>query len=151
MHIKKDGSALISSMIVLSLMSLLGCMYYKMTNYNIQLEALSYIHSDRYNMDREEETIIYKFMRQINKEINEKHTDLEAGITEEILSSIELPSINKNIMNYNVETHRFILKYCAEDKSERYRDIDYKIEGNKIILIPGYIFEEKNVNYDEQC
>ena len=58
MYIKKNGSALISSVIILSLISLLGCMYYKMTNYSIQLEALNYIHSDRYNISRREEAVI---------------------------------------------------------------------------------------------
>ncbi|HCW53845.1 MAG TPA: hypothetical protein DG753_08935 [Clostridium sp.] len=148
MYIKKEGSALISSVMVLSLISLLGCMYYKMTNYSIQLEALNYIHSDRYNIDREEEAVIYKFMKLINKKIQESQVDEEDFDIKEVLRTIKLPSVNKSIINYNIETQRFILKYCAENKSERYRDIDYEIKDNKVILIPGYIFEEKNVRYD---
>ena len=149
MCIRKEGSALISSIIVLSLMSLLGCMYYKMTKYNIQLEALNYNHSDRYNMSKDENEVIYKFMKEINKKIKENQLDEEEYVTEETLNNIDLPSVNGNIMKYNIETHRFILKYHEKDNSEKYRDIDYKLNGNKIILMPAYIFEEKNIKYDD--
>ena len=149
MCIRKEGSALISSIIVLSLMSLLGCMYYKMTKYNIQLEALNYNHSDRYNMSKDENEVIYKFMKEINKKIKENQLDEEEYVTEETLNNIDLPSVNGNIMKYNIETHRFILKYHEKDNSEKYRDIDYKLNGNKVILKPAYIFEEKNIKYDE--
>ena len=149
MCIRKEGSALISSIIVLSLMSLLGCMYYKMTKYNIQLEALNYNHSDRYNMSKDENEVIYKFMKEINKKIKENQPGEEEYVTEETLNNIDLPSVNGNIMKYNIETHRFILKYHEKDNSEKYRDIDYKLNGNKIILMPAYIFEEKNIKYDE--
>lgn len=148
MCIRKEGSALISSIIVLSLMSLLGCMYYKMTKYNIQLEALNYNHSDRYNMSKEENEIIYKFMKEINKKIKENQPGEEEYVTEETLNNIDLPSVNGNIMKYNIETHRFILKYHEKDNSEKYRDIDYKLNGNKVILMPAYIFEEKNIKYN---
>lgn len=149
MCIRKEGSALISSIIVLSLMSLLGCMYYKMTKYNIQLEALNYNHSDRYNMSKDENEVIYKFMKEINKKIKENQLDEEEYVTEETLNNIDLPSVNGNIMKYNIETHRFILKYHEKDNSEKYRDIDYKLNGNKVILMPAYIFEEKNIKYNE--
>ena len=149
MCIRKEGSALISSIIVLSLMSLLGCMYYKMTKYNIQLEALNYNHNDRYNMSKEENEVIYKFMEEINKKIKENQPGEEEYVTEETLNNIDLPSVNGNIMKYNIETHRFILKYYEKDNSEKYRDIDYKLNGNKVILKPAYIFEEKNIKYDE--
>lgn len=148
MCIRKEGSALISSIIVLSLMSLLGCMYYKMIKYNIQLEALNYNHSDRYNMSKEENEIIYKFMKEINKKIKENQPGEEEYVTEETLNNIDLPSVNGNIMKYNIETHRFILKYHEKDNSEKYRDIDYKLNGNKVILMPAYIFEEKNIKYN---
>ena len=149
MCIRKEGSAIISAIIVLSLMSLLGCMYYKMIKYNIQLEALNYNHSDRYNMSKEENEIIYKFMKEINKKIKENQPGEEEYVTEEILNNIDLSSVNGNIMKYNIETHRFILKYYEKDNSEKYRDIDYKLNGNKVILKPAYIFEEKNIKYDE--
>lgn len=149
MRIRKEGSALISSIIVLSLMSLIGCMYYKMTKYNIQLEALNYNHSDRYNMSKEENEVIYKFMKEINKKIKENQPGEEEYVTEETLNNIDLPSVNRNIMKYNIETHRFILKYHEKDNSEKYRDIDYKLNGNKVILMPAYIFEEKNIKYNE--
>ena len=149
MCIRKEGSALISSIIVLSLMSLLGCMYYKMTKYNIQLEALNYNHSDRYNMSKDENEVIYKFMKEINKKIKENQPGEEEYVTEETLNNIDLPSVNGNIMKYNIETHRFILKYHEKDNSEKYRDIDYKLNGNKVILMPAYIFEEKNIKYNE--
>lgn len=148
MYIKKDGSALISSMIVLSLMSLIGCMYYKMSNYNIQLEALNYNHGDIYNMSSDEEKIIYNYMKEINTSICRNQTDGECDITEETLSNIELPTVSKSIMSYNNETHRFILKYNDKNRAERCRDIDYKINENKVILIPLYIFEEKDFQFD---
>ena len=149
MCIRKEGSAIISAIIVLSLMSLLGCMYYKMIKYNIQLEALNYNHSDRYNMSKDENEVIYKFMKEINKKIKENQLDEEEYVTEETLNNIDLPSVNGNIMKYNIETHRFILKYYEKDNSEKYRDIDYKLNGNKVILMPAYIFEEKNIKYNE--
>lgn len=149
MYIKKEGSALISSIIVLSLMSLFGCMYYKMTQYNIQLEALNYNHTDRYNISKEENDVIYKFMKEINKKIQENKNSEEDYVTEEILNNIDLSSIHGNIMKYNLETHRFILKYHEKDNSEKYRDIDYKLNGNKVTLMPLYIFEETKVKYDE--
>ena len=130
-------------------MSLFGCMYYKMTQYNIQLEALNYNHTDRYNISKEENDVIYKFMKEINKKIQENKNSEEDYVTEEILNNIDLSSIHGNIMKYNLETHRFILKYHEKDNSEKYRDIDYKLNGNKVTLMPLYIFEETKVKYDE--
>ncbi|MDO5516897.1 MAG: hypothetical protein Q4F66_05035 [Clostridium sp.] len=142
MRIRRKGSALISSVIVLSMMSLVGAMYYRMSRYNIQLESLNYNHGDRYNLSGEENDIIYEFMNRINAKIKEH----EEGITIDALRSIVLEPIGKNRMMYNSDKDNFILKYCGKDNSEKYRDIDYKINNNKIILVPLYIFKEKDIS-----
>jgi len=147
--IKKEGSAIISSIIVLFLMSLLGFIYYRMSVYNIELEALNYNHSDRYKMSTEENETIYKFMEEINKNVGGKLSDEEEFNVEELIVKTDLHDDKNNILKYNVSTHRFILKYREKNNSEKYRDIDYKIDNKKIILIPLYIFEEKDVKFDK--
>lgn len=136
---KKDGSAIISSIILLFLISLIGCMYYKMASYNIKIEALNYIHSDKYDISKEEEEVIYKFMKSINKMICDELNNEVESVTEEMLCNIELPSIDRCLMNYDAEKHKFNFIYHAKDGSEKYREINYKVDGNKIILIPLYI------------
>lgn len=144
MSIKRSGSALISAVIILSLMSLLGAMYYKMTKYNIQLEALNYNHDDRYNLSKEENDVIYEFM----KKINTRFKNSEEEITTDLLCNMILESTDGDVMKYNSERNRFILKFVRKDGSEKYRDIDYRIDNKKIILIPSSVFEEKNVQFD---
>lgn len=136
MRIRKNGSALISSIIVLSVISLLASMYYKMTIYNIQLGNLNYNHNDRYNLSKEENDIIYEYMKKINLKDNEE------GISMEKLK--EKSFVGKNSIWYDSNIDKFIFAYYRDNYSKNCTEINYKIDNNKIILIPSHVVSKEN-------
>lgn len=146
MRIRKKGSALISTVIVLSVMSLIGSMYYKMTEYNIKLQALAYNHNDRYDLSREENDAVYEFMNEINNQMKDSGEEISA----EVLKSRNWDlSIGINGMRYNPETDKFILRYYEKDNTKKHKELKYKIDNNKIILVPSHVIVRGDINFIE--
>lgn len=143
MHIKKKGSALLSSMIILSAMSLLAVMYYKMNRYNVLLSSLNYVHNDRYDFSDEESHTIYEFSRVINLYLKDNEDDL----TEEVFNSVSLNEISGYKLLYNNDNDDFILEHAQSEETKIYKSVDYKITNNKVTLIPKYVLEEDDIKF----
>ncbi len=76
MYLKKTGTALISTMIILSLMSILGSFMFSMMKNNLEIGSLYNFNKDRYDLDKSEEEILSKFMIEINKSIKEANKEI---------------------------------------------------------------------------
>ena len=67
MYLKKKATVLISTVIILSLMSMLGCFMFKMMKNNNEIGNLYKFDKDIYDLDKDEEEILNKFMEDLNK------------------------------------------------------------------------------------
>jgi len=138
-HLKKRGTVLISTMIVLSLMSILGCFIFKMTKNNNDLSCLYNFDKDRYDLSSSEEQVLNKFMIEMNKErLNDEEWK------EDIFSESFNKKIDDNIIEYNKDNNKMLLTTYKEDDVIRKRSIIYSFKGEKIILIPTYNFDDYN-------
>ena len=75
MYLKKKATVLISTVIILSLMSMLGCFMFKMMKNNNELGNLYNFDKDIYDLDKDEEEILNKFMEELNKNRRDKLND----------------------------------------------------------------------------
>ncbi|WP_051560307.1 hypothetical protein [Clostridium beijerinckii] len=126
-------------MIVLSLMSILGCFIFKMTKNNNDLGCLYNFDKDRYDLSSSEEQVLNKFMIEMNKErLNDEEWK------EDIFSESFNKKIDDNIIEYNKDNNKMLLTTYKEDDVIRKRSIIYSFKGGKIILIPTYNFDDYN-------
>lgn len=142
MHLKRRGTVLISTMIILSLMSVLGCFMFKMMMNNLQIGSLYNFDKDRYDLDQKEEDILGKFMAEINLNIpvgEDGNVDTSSIFLEDFKKNID-----GNILEYYRDGNRLFLKTHNEDETIRKREIYYITKKNKLILVPTYKFENKN-------
>ncbi|MBA8983033.1 hypothetical protein DFR98_002824 [Clostridium saccharobutylicum] len=70
MYLKKKGNILISTMIILSLMLMIGNFLFHMMKNNRELEVLYKLDSDIYDMNSNEENILSEFMKRLNENID---------------------------------------------------------------------------------
>lgn len=79
MYINKKGTVLISTVIILSLMSFLGCFIFKMMKNNNEIGSLYTFNKDIYDLDKKEEEILNEFMKELNKiradKLNDQHKE----------------------------------------------------------------------------
>lgn len=142
MYLKRRGTVLISTMIILSLMSVLGCFMFKMMSNNLQIGSLYNFDKDRYDLDQKEEDILGKFMAEINLNIpvgEDGNIDTSNIFLEDFKKNID-----GNILEYYKDDNRLFLKTHNEDETIRKREIYYITKKNKLILVPTYKFENKN-------
>lgn len=142
MYLKRRGTVLISTMIILSLMSVLGCFMFKMMMNNIQIGSLYNFDKDRYDLDQKEEDILGKFMAEINLNIpvgEDGNIDISNIFLEDFKKNID-----GNILEYYRDDNRLFLKTNKEDEVIRKREIYYITKKDKLILVPTYKFENKN-------
>jgi hypothetical protein len=142
MHLKRRGTVLISTMIILSLMSVLGCFMFKMMRNNLQIGSLYNFDKDRYDLDQKEEDILGKLMAEINLNIpvgEDGNIDTSNIFLEDFKKNID-----GNILEYYKDDNRLFLKTHNEDETIRKREIYYITKKNKLILVPTYKFENKN-------
>lgn len=142
MYLKRRGTVLISTMIILSLMSVLGCFMFKMMRNNLQIGSLYNFDKDRYDLDKKEEDILGKFMAEINLNIpvgEDGNIDISNIFLEDFKKNID-----GNILEYYRDDNRLFLKTHKEDETIRKREIYYITKKDKLILVPTYKFENKN-------
>lgn len=142
MYLKRRGTVLISTMIILSLMSVLGCFMFKMMRNNLQIGSLYNFDKDRYDLDQKEEDILGKFMAEINLNIpvgEDGNIDINNIFLEDFKKNID-----GNILEYYRDDNRLFLKTHNEDETIRKREIYYITKKDKLILVPTYKFENKN-------
>lgn len=138
MHLKKKGTILISSVIILSLISILGSLMFKMMRYDNELSSLYNSSMDIYDFDDNEEKNLYEFMIKINNKIKENPDD--ANI---FLEDFEMKN-NDSIIKYSSKNNELILTTNRPNNLTRERQIMYLYKEEKIILVPTYKFIDKN-------
>lgn len=141
MYLKRKGTVLISSMIILALMSILGCFIFNMMRNNIEISSLYNFDKDKYDLDKNEEKILNKFMIQINRDINVNNIDntIEKNIfTEDFKKDIE-----DSTLEYHKENNKLILITHKDNETIRKREIHYFKQKGKLLLIPTYNFEDE--------
>lgn len=136
MHLKKKGTILISSVIVLSLISILGSLMFKMMRYNMELSFLYNSSMDIYDFNDNEEKNLYEFMIKINKKISESNS---ANI---FLEDFEIRN-EDNILKYFGTNNELLLTTDRPNNLIRQRKIIYSYKNEKIILVPTYEFQDK--------
>lgn len=137
MYLKKKGNILISTMIILSLMLMIGNFLFHMMKNNRELEVLYKLDSDIYDMNSNEENILSEFMKRLNENIDSVDNEKKEYFDEDFIENI-----NENILEYEKEDEKLYLVTTKGDNASRKREIKYKIKNGKIILIPTYKFEE---------
>lgn len=136
MHLKKNGTVLISSVIILSLISIIGSLMFKMMRNNNDLGSLYNSNLDIYDLDSNEEKNLYEFMIIINKNIQENSDD-----TNVFLNDFEM-KYDSSILKYSSKNNELSLITRRSNDVNRERQIMYSYKKEKIILIPTYKFED---------
>lgn len=154
---KKKATVLISTVIILSLMSILGLAMFKMMKNNNEMANLYKFDKDIYDFDKDEEEILNEFMRELNKNIGDKlsnqnsennnqEQENEKSINEElILNKEELE--NKIIKDKNDKENIF-----SEDFERKIEDgiLEYHKNKDKVFLITNKnnkIIRKREITY----
>jgi len=123
MYLKKKATVLISTVIILSLMSVLGSLMYKMMKNNNELGTLYNFDKDIYDLDKDEEEILKKFMKEIdknrNREVEENNDD------KDIFSNGGGITIEDSTINYSKTTGKLFLATNRDKEKNRKREIKY--------------------------
>lgn len=140
MYLKKRGTALISTMVILALMSTLGCFMFKMMENNNELSSVYELEQDKYDLDKNEEKILYEFMKKLNEGYKTNTLNEENNSKDSIFSNDFEMKIEDSTLDYNKNNDKLFLITKKYDDKIRKREIEYSIKNNKIILIPTYKF-----------
>lgn len=134
MPIKRDGTVIISTVIILSLMSFLGMILFKMNKNNNELSYLYNFQGDIYDFDEMEENELEKFMQELNNIDNE-----EKGVFEEDFNK----KFDKSSLKYEKDKDKLILETKKNNNKSRQREIKYILKNEKIVLVPTYKFNDE--------
>jgi len=145
MYLKKKATVLISTVMILSLMSTLGCFMFKMMRNNNELGNLYKFDKDKYDLDKAEEEILNKFMKDLNTNRINKLNDVdeENSNDKDIFSQDFENKIQDSSLEYNKNDDKMFLKTNKNNEIDRKREITYILRDEKIILIPTCKFEDK--------
>ena len=145
MYLKKKATVLISTVMILSLMSTLGCFMFKMMRNNNELGNLYKFDKDKYDLDKAEEEILNKFMKDLNTNRINKLNDVdeENSNDKDIFSQDFENKIQDSSLEYNKNNDKMFLKTNKNNEINRKREITYIFRAEKIILIPTCKFEDK--------
>lgn len=132
MHIgKREGSILISVVLIMFLMSSLGLFCFKLILYNIQIENLCIFNNDKYNIEKNEEDVLYKFMSDLND-------DLKKTSENDSISTTPASVIVNDKTNMDEE------KIGINKKEEHEEIIDFDINSTTQANVK--VKEEKSLN-----
>jgi len=145
MYLKKKATVLISTVIILSLMSILGCFIFKMMKNNSEMGNLCKFDKDIYDLDENEEKNLNKFMEDLNKTRRDKLNGLDQeNNSEDIFSQDFVKKIEDSSLEYNKNNNKIFLITNRDNEISRKREIIYILRDEKIILIPTYKFENNS-------
>jgi DNA-dependent RNA polymerase auxiliary subunit epsilon len=145
-YLRKEATVLISTVIILSLMSILGCFMYKMMKNNNELGTLYKFDKDIYDLDKDEEEILKKFMEDLNKSKRDKLNSLDQeNNSEDIFSQDFVEKIEDSSLEYHKNNNKVFLITNRDNEISRKREIIYILRDEKIILVPTYKFENNSV------
>lgn len=134
MPIKREGTVIISTVIILSIMSFLGMILFKMNKNNNELSYLYNFQGDIYDFDEMEENELEKFMEELNNIDNE-----EKGVFEEDFNK----KFDNSILKYEKDKDKLILETKKNNNKSREREIKYILKNEKIVLVPTYKFNDE--------
>lgn len=137
MYLKKRGTILISSVVILSLITIIGSFMFKMMRDNNKLSSLYNCNKDIYDLNEDEEKILYEFMVNINKKISEKPDDPDI-----FLEDFQMEN-EKSKLKYFSGNNKLLLITNKPNDLIREREIVYFYKEEKVILIPTYKFQDK--------
>ena len=138
MYLKKKATVLISTVIILSLMSTLGCIMFKMMKNNNELGNLYNFDTDIYDLDKGEEEILNEFMKELNKNTNK--VDKESNSEEDTIPEGLVEKIGDSTLYYEESKEKLFLRTHKDIEIIREREIRYFFRDGKIILVPTYKF-----------
>lgn len=141
MHLKRKATVLISTVIILSLMSILGCFLFKMMKNNNELSNLYNFDKDIYDLDENEEEILNKFMKELNKDRKEKLKNIDEEDYDVFSEDFE-KEIKDDTLKYHKDNNKLFLTTNNGNHVSRKREILHDFRDERIILIPTYKFEE---------
>ena len=143
MYLKKKATVLISTVIILSLMSILGCSMYKMMQNNSEMGNLYKFDKDIYDFNEDEEKILNKFMEELNKSRREQLNGLnQENNGEDIFSQDFVKNLENSSLEYHKDDNKIFL--ITNNNNIRKREITYIFRKEKIILVPTYKFENNS-------
>lgn len=161
--LKKKGYALINTIIITSLIVTLSCFMFKLIQNNIEQSSMCYIDDDIFSVETHEEDALCSFMKILNKKFKNipKNTDLyDIEDTDDINEEKDPASLfeesfeeksHNNILMYNKERDKLILKVTGSADAVRVRELKYIIKNNKIVLIPtAYFYDTNSKNGDSE-
>lgn len=122
MPVKKEGTVIISTVIILSLMSFLGMMLFKMNKNNNELSYLYNFQGDIYDFDEMEENELEKFMEELNN-----IDDEEKGVFEEDFNK----KFDNSSLKYEKDKDKLILETKKNNNKFREREIKYILKNEK--------------------
>ncbi len=147
MFLKKKATVLISTVIILSLMSILGCFLYSTMKHNNELGSYYKFDMDKYDFCNREEETLYKFMKELNKERKDKlsNSDESNSDDQDLFAEDFEKKIDEDTLKYNKNDSKLLLITQNDNGGIRKREILYYIkEDEKIVLIPTYKFENSD-------
>lgn len=144
MYLKKKATVLISTVIILSLMSMLGCFLFKMMKNNNELSNLYNFDKDIYDLDEDEEEILNKFMKELNKNRKEKLENIGEENNDDIFSEDFEKKLEDSVLSYQKNNNKLFLTSNKDNDISRKREILYIFKDKKVILIPTYKFDDKS-------
>lgn len=134
MPIKREGTVIISTVIILSLVSFLGMLFFKMNKNNNELSYLYNFQGDIYDFDEMEENELERFMEELNNIDNKEKDVFEENFDKK----------NENSsLKYEKNNDKLILKTKKNNNKFREREIEYIFKNEKIVLVPTYKFNDE--------
>ena len=125
-------------------MSILGCFMFRMIKNNNELGSLSKFDRDIYDLDKNEEEILNKFMENVNRDKEDmlKSSGRE-GKNIDIFPQNLKSKIDDSTLEYDENNKKIILTTQKKNEITRKREILFKLNPEKIILIPTFTFQDK--------
>ncbi|WP_459481876.1 hypothetical protein [Clostridium saccharoperbutylacetonicum] len=140
MLLKRRGSVLISSVMILSLMGIIAGFMFKIMRNNNELSSLYNSSIDKYDMSESEEKILYGFMRKLNESIKS-----EEDYKNMFMQNFEIESNDKSSdLKFIVQDNKMCLTTNKDNEFYREREINWNFKNGEILLIPTYEFKLKN-------
>lgn len=138
MLLRKRGSVLISSVIILSLMGIIAGFMFKIMRNNNELSSLYNSSIDKYDMSESEEKILYGFMRKLNENIKS-----EDDYKNMFMQNFEIESNDKSSnLKFIVQDNKMYLTANKDNEFHREREINWNFKNGEIVLIPTYEFKD---------